>query len=81
MENAAASEWPGGEEGWEAVALKRDGERVRWPNKCGGECRGGMVTLEHAMAVRTRRCSEWRVTDNGLMSGYSCRRVDERIHK
>jgi hypothetical protein len=47
----------------------------------GGERRGGMVALEHALAMRTRRCSEWRGTDDGLMSGYGCRRVDERIHK
>jgi hypothetical protein len=81
VENAAASEWPSGEEGWQAMVLERDGERVRRPIGHGGECRGGMVALEHVVAMQTRRCSEWRGTDDGLMSGYGCRRVDERIHK
>jgi hypothetical protein len=63
------------------AVLECHGDRGRRPVGRGGERRGGVVALEHAVVMRTQRCSEWRGTDYGLISEYGWRRVYERIRK
>jgi hypothetical protein len=76
VENAMAGKWPGGEEGWwwqcwSAMEIE-DGGRLGAVES---------VVVAWSRWSMPRRCGEWRGTDNGLISGYGCRRVYERIHK
>jgi hypothetical protein len=70
-----------GEEGWWAATLERGGERGWRPVGRGGERCGGVVALEHTVAVQTWWCGEWRETEDGPNERIWLGPVDERICK